>query len=271
MPDVVTAIEQHYWPLTAEGALPETAVARVVSLADKLDTLVGDFAAGLIPSGSNDPYGLRRISAGIMRILEGVDAPATVSHVVTAAFELLPPAIKSDPAVIDKVVDFMRQRWENILQSRGYSFDSIRAVVSAGFDTVSDCAARLEALKTIRELPDFAPLAAAFKRASNILKQAEKQKMVVARTVDVTLVTEESEKALFAAVTAMEFDVRALIVKRDYQGALQRMVSLKPVVDTFFEKVLVMAENPDVRTNRLALLKFTTGIFATIADFSQLQ
>ncbi|MCX5777631.1 MAG: glycine--tRNA ligase subunit beta [Elusimicrobia bacterium] len=271
LPDVAVAIEQHYWPLTADGKLPENSVARVVSLADKLDTLVGDFAAGLIPSGSADPYGLRRISAGIMRMLEGIDAPVSIRQVVGAAYELLPASIKTDPAVVDKVVDFMRQRWENILQSRGNSFDSVRAVLAAGFDTAGDSAARLEALKQIRELPDFTPLAAAFKRASNILKQADKQKMSVAGIVEAALITEESEKALFAAVTAMQSDVQTLITRRDYRGALQRMVSLKPVLDIFFEKVMVMAEAPAVRANRLALLKFTTGIFAAIADFSQLQ
>lgn len=271
LPDVAVAIEQHYWPLTADGVLPDNPVARVLSLADKLDTLTGDFAAGLIPSGSADPYGLRRMAAGIVRMLEGATTPTTIRQIVAASYDLLPDTLKTDPGVVDKIVEFIRQRWETILASRGYTFDAIRAVLAAGFDSASDSAARLEALKAIREMPDFAPLAAAFKRAANILKQAEKQKTPVAPTVDASLIAEDAERALHAAVTAMETEVRALIVRRDYRAALLRMVALKPSLDSFFEKVMVMAEDPAVRANRLALLSLTTGIFASIADLSQLQ
>jgi glycyl-tRNA synthetase beta chain len=269
---IATAVEEHYWPLTADGRLPETMLSTVLSLADKTDTLVGDFAVGLIPTGSADPYGLRRMAAGILRMIMEKELQLSLQQLAEKAFSALPPQIKEKaPTVVDQVMDFLRQRLENLMEAKGYRFDEIRAVLATGYDDLIDVQKRLAAVKQIRAAADFAPLAGAFKRASNILKQAEKMNIEVPVAVDENLFREDAEKNLYAGVRQMEADVQGLLAKKEYMEALQKMVGLKPAVDQFFEKVMVMADEENIRANRLALLEYATGLFFKILDFSQLQ
>ncbi len=269
--NVAASVEQHYWPLTAEGTLPGDPLSVILSLADKMDTLAGDFAAGLIPSGSQDPYGLRRMAVGIIRMIQEKGLPLSLRALTDAAFELLPETLRANTAVRGQVMDFFRQRIENLLEARGFRFDEIRAVLATGYDDIADVFRRLEAVSSIRQKPDFAPIASAFKRASNILRQAEKNKIAVPESVDPSVLAEDAEKNLYAEVQRMESGIRSLLERRDYAGALQSMVGLKPTVDAFFDNVMVMAEDEKVKCNRLALLRYATRLFSSILDFSQLQ
>jgi len=265
------AVEEHYMPLTSDGALPEGNLGTVLSIADKTDTLVGDFAAGLIPSGSADPYGLRRMATGILRIIIEKKLPVPLRALIEHSFSILPEKVRTNPKTPDLVMDFLKLRLENLLEAGGYKFDEIRAVVSTGFDDLLDTAERLSALKKIRAMKDFESLAAAFKRASNILKQASKNKIEVTGAVLEELLREDAEKNLYAEVRKIESDVKAFAGTKDYLNALIKIVELKPSVDAFFDKVMVMAEDEALRANRLALLSYTTKLFSNILDFSQLQ
>jgi glycyl-tRNA synthetase beta chain len=268
---VSRAVEEHYWPLTAEGALPQEPLAVILSLADKIDTLVGDFAVGLIPTGSQDPYGLRRLGTGIVRIILEKELPVPLDGLVRTAFALLPEPIRMNTGAPAQVMDFFGQRLENLWTAGGFRFDEIRAVMASGFGDVQDAARRLAALKQIRAQADFAPLAGAFKRASNILRQAEKQHIAVPEAVREDLFREDAERDLARAAQQMAAEIQALLERRDYAPALQKMVGLKGEVDRFFDKVMVMAEDEAVRANRLAILRYTTGLFFRILDFSLLQ
>jgi glycyl-tRNA synthetase beta chain len=242
-----------------------------MSIADKVDTLVGDFAAGLIPSGSADPYGLRRMSVGILRIIIEKKLALPLKELIDTVYLLLPANVKTDPKTPELVMEFLKSRLESLWEQDGYKFDEIRAVVATGFNEPGDTAQRLAALKKMRTMKDFESLAAAFKRASNILKQAAKNKITVPETVSEELFKEESEKNLYAEVKKIESDVIMLAAKKDYLNALVKIVDLKQSVDAFFEKVMVMAEDEALRANRLALLSYTTKLFSNILDFSQLQ
>jgi glycyl-tRNA synthetase beta chain len=268
---ISSAIEEHYMPLTADGKLPDGRLGIIMSIADKVDTLVGDFAAGLIPSGSADPYGLRRMSVGILRIIIEKKLTLPLKKLIDTAYSLLPVNVKTDPKTPELVMEFLKSRLESLWEQDGYKFDEIRAVVATGFDEPGDTAQRLAALKKMRTMKDFESLAAAFKRASNILKQAAKNKIAVPETVSGELFKEESEKNLYAEVKKIESDVLTLASKKDYLNALVKIVELKQSVDAFFEKVMVMAEDESLRANRLALLAYTTKLFSNILDFSQLQ
>jgi len=269
--DISRAVEEHYRPLTAEGELPVTGIGTVLALADKIDTLVGDFAVGLIPTGSQDPYGLRRLASGIVRIILEKEVPLTLNDLIEAAFLLLPETIRQTTAVKAQVMDFFRQRLEGLWSAEGYRFDEIRAVTATGYSDIRDAARRLAALKQIRAQADFEPLAGAFKRASNILRQAEKMGIAVPDAVRDDLFRDEAERSLAAAVRQVSAGIQALINDKDYVPALQKMVGLKGDLDRFFDTIMVMVDDEAVRANRLAILRYTTALFFKILDFSMLQ
>lgn len=268
---VAQAVEQHYWPLSGDGKLPEGEVAAILSIADKMDTLVGDFAVGLIPSGSADPYGLRRMATGILRIILEKKMPLTLSALIERSFTLLPEKIRENTKAKAQVAEFFKQRLENFFEASGRRFDAVRAVLATGFDDAADVRVRLSALEEIRSEKDFDPLAVAFKRAANILRQAEKNAIAVPAGVNTALFKDEQEKSLYENVRNMGADVREKVSRRDYSGALRKMVELKAPVDAFFDTVMVMADDEQLRGNRLAILRDMIRLFSTILDFSQLQ
>ncbi|MEW6040108.1 MAG: glycine--tRNA ligase subunit beta, partial [Elusimicrobiota bacterium] len=271
---VAEGIEEHYLPLSSQGKLPETITGTVVSLADKIDTLVGDFAVGLIPSGSADPYALRRQAAGVIRIMIEKGADISLKKLVLKAMDLLPATLISErEKVIDLLFDFFRQRFETILQERGFKFDEIRAVLSCGFERPSDALKRLEALSAIRRENDFAPLISGYKRAANIVRQAQQKNISFNKdgAVQEVLLKEEEEKTLYQLVIKIESGITPLLEERNYHNVLLRLVSLRTPIDTFFEKVMVMADDPEIRANRLSLLKKIVFLFLKIADLSLLQ
>jgi glycyl-tRNA synthetase beta chain len=270
------ALEEHYWPVTLTGKLPESDLAALVALADKIDTLAGDFAIGLIPSGSADPYGLRRAAVGVLRILEERRWPIEAEALVREALARYPEAIREGrPGTEKDLTQFLKQRLSALLEERGFRFDEVEAVLAAGIGSVADAVARLEALHELRARKEFEPLSIAFKRGMNIVRQAAKAAPVARDAapapVDSALLQEPCEQLLFQALEQAGAEVSRHLEARAYRQALESMVPLREPLDGFFNGVLVMAEDAGLRRNRLALMDRLVGIFSTLADFSKLQ
>ncbi|MFA5975505.1 MAG: glycine--tRNA ligase subunit beta [Elusimicrobiota bacterium] len=273
-PAVAQALEQHYWPITLSGVLPTTDVATAVALADKLDTLAGDFAVGLIPSGSADPYGLRRAAGGVLRLLEERSWPLSLEKLIEKACDLQPENVRAQAVeAAPKLVQFMKQRWSALLEERGYKFDEIDAVLTAGVGQVRETLDRLKALHELRSQKEFEPLSVAFKRSINIVRQADKSLPIHdgAAPLQADLLREPCEQALYQAIESTESLVAHHVESRAYREALASLVCLRDPLDGFFNGVMVMAEDPALRANRLALLGRLVRLFSRIADFSKLQ
>ena len=267
--DVAAAIDEHYMPRGAGGALPATGAGTAVALADKLDTLAGIFAIGQKPSGTRDPFGLRRAAIGVLRILVEKKLDLDLQALVARAVVLQPVP---NPAAAAELWDYIVERL------RAYFIDpasaaSVANVGSEMFDAVRaanpvsplDFAARLRALVKFLALPEAASLTAANKRISNILRKAE---LAAGGAVDVGLLRESAEKALHEALAGLLGDVERALGKRDYAAALTRLATLRPAVDAFFDGVMVNAEDASLRRNRLALLAQLRQQFTRIADLS---
>ncbi len=240
------AIYDHYKPLSMEDSIPGTHTGKVVALADKLDTLRECFRIGLIPSGSKDPFALRRAAQGVVKIL--------VEGKLDVKLDLSP-----------ELREFLRDRIEYYFREvRAFQYDELRAVLAAGFDDLPDVEQRLEALREVRPTEDFEPLAASFKRIQNILKQAGETK--IGEAVSPALLEPGPEATLYEAITT----TKAAIKGATYTEALRQIAALRPKVDLFFDKVLVNAKDEAVRRNRLTLLKNLLTEFSTIADFSEI-
>jgi glycyl-tRNA synthetase beta chain len=269
--EVAVAIEEHYLPRGAGGVLPGTGAGTAVALADKLDTLAGIFAIGQKPSGTKDPFGLRRSAIGLLRILVERKLDIDLRALLARAAQLQPvthAALESD-------------LWDYVLERlRAYLLDPTSAahlpgVTTEMFDAVRagspvsplDFRARLEALVKFLALPEAVSLTAANKRIANILRKAEAG---VSGAVDVQALHEPAEKALHEAVAALMADVERALGKRDYAAALARLATLRPAVDAFFDGVMVNADDPALRRNRLALLAGVRQLFTRIADLSLL-
>jgi glycyl-tRNA synthetase beta chain len=267
--DVAQAIDEHYMPRGAGGALPATGAGTAVALADKLDTLAGIFAIGQKPSGTKDPFGLRRAAIGVLRILVEKKLDVDLQALVKRAVELQPVP---NPDAANELWDYVVDRLRAYFIDPG-SAASVADVTTEMFDAVRaanpvsplDFAARLAALVKFLALPEAASLTAANKRISNILKKAE----AGARgTVNVAILRESAEKSLHEALAGMLGDVDRSLGKRDYAAALARLATLRPVVDAFFDGVMVNAEDANLRRNRLALLAQLREQFTRIADLS---
>jgi len=246
------AIHDHYRPESMEDAIPSSLEGRLVSLADKLDALKGCFAQGLIPSGSRDPFALRRAAQGVVRIL--VEGKLALP---------LKKFLGPDAALAEFFEDRLRYYYRDV---RGLRYDEVNAVLAAGWDDLTDLESRLVALQQVRPTENFEPLAVSFKRIKNILRQAEFTRR---GTVDPALLEPGPEQELYGRFHA----VRALRVfrgARDYACDLEDMASLRPQVDQYFDKVLVNAPDARLRQNRLTMLANLLGEFSAIADFSEI-
>jgi glycyl-tRNA synthetase beta chain len=270
---VAQAIYDHYRPAGLDDDLPRNLAGCVLSIADKLDALVACFAAGKIPSGSSDPFALRRAAAGIVRILAERRLTLSLRAAVKAGREALAAANSTvkQPADLEKqVTDFIADRARFYFQERrGYAFDEVKAAMAAGADDLVDLSERLEALRRIRRTENFSPLAAAFKRIRNILEKSAASERIPEAPAPERFAAQE-ERDLYAAAELAAHAASRLKHERRYAEALERIAALRPAVDLFFDKVLVMAPEPDVRANRLALLRNLLHEFSTIADFSEI-
>ncbi len=264
-PRVSLAIFEHYLPTEAGGVLPSDNVGAFVSLADKIDTICGCFGVGLIPTGSADPYALRRSAIGILNIILERAYPISIPALVGESLALLETKLaRPREDVQAEVVEFIRLRLANMLTGRGFPADVVDAVLTARFDEPGEALARIEALAVMKDAADFEPLAVAFKRVGNIIKGG------VDQPVQAELFEADCERILASAVDEARQAVADLVAKGDYPAALQCIAGLRGPVDAFFDDVMVMAEDQRVRSNRLALLTRVAALFADIADFTRI-
>ena len=272
--EIAWAVYDHYKPLGLDDPTPRNLTGCAVALADKLDSLVACFAVGAAPTGSSDPFALRRAALGIVKIILDRKISLSISAAVSAAAKALrehAPKINASDAVEKQVLDFLFERAKFILRERrGFAYDEINAAFAAGADDLVDAADRVEALKAIRNTKNFAPLAASFKRIRNILEKSAVAGDKNQLTVKQELLRDPAELQLNMVVQKIGEEATRRKKSKKYREALEKISELRPAVDFFFDKVLVMAEEEDVRRNRLALLGTLLREFSTIADFSEL-
>ncbi|MCX5904779.1 MAG: glycine--tRNA ligase subunit beta [Proteobacteria bacterium] len=264
--DVAEAIFEHYLPRFAEDDIPSSDIGAIVGMADKLDTIAGCFGVGLIPTGTADPYALRRQCLGIINIIAGRQYKISLTETIHKAIALLKEKLTRPVAeVSNDVLNFFSVRFSNLLTSQGYPADAVDAVVSCGIDDVLDMQRRIEALQQVKQVPDFEALAIAFKRVVNILAGA------VSGAVSPGLFEEQAERDLHQKYLSLCGQVQSLMHKKEYLPALKLIATLRTEVDNFFDKVMVMVEQEAIRTNRLALLQEVSSLFVNFADFTKLS
>ena len=270
------AIYDHYKPQAMDDAVPRTVEGAVLSIADKADSIAGMFALGLIPSGSKDPFGLRRQANGIVKTIAEHKLPvrlgalmqdARIRYHGSDAEKQFSPNLSFEEAVRA----FFRERLEFYLRdARGFAYDVVNAVLAAGSDDVVDAVARAEAVTKVRPSADFESISVAFKRTKNILRQAIEAGKEIAPAVDSALLKESAERDLAEQVPQTAKRVESFRVDRNYEAALLEIAKLRPAIDYFFDKVMVMVEDARLRANRLALVQTLLKEFSTIADFSEI-
>lgn len=266
--EVALAASEHYQPRFAGDALPSSNTGLVAALADKLETLVGIWAIGLQPTGEKDPFALRRHALGVMRMLVEKRLPLSISELLAAAAGVFEgQAAFKDPRL--EVTVFMLDRLRGMLRERGFSPNEVEAVLAQNPDRVDDVVQRLEAVQAFAALPESSSLAAANKRITNILKKNE-DAMPADASVRQELLVEPAESALAAKMTALEGEVSSAFEKSDFTGALKTLALMKDEVDAFFNDVMVMADDVNLRNNRLALLSQLHGMMNRVADISKL-
>ncbi|HEY3446095.1 MAG TPA: glycine--tRNA ligase subunit beta [Myxococcales bacterium] len=267
-PEVSLAVSEHYLPRGASDSLPTADPGAIVGIADRLDTIVGIIGIGKAPTGAADPFALRRACLAVINITLGRGYRYSLGGMVDRALALLGSKVVDRAKTRTQVLDFFRERLKNLWADSARK-DVVEAVLSAGFDDMVDAQERLKAMNAIVGRPDFDPLAVAFKRVVNIVEKQAKD--VKAVSVDPTLLSEDAEKALCWAYDASRGRVETAVKAHDFAAALNEIASLKPAVDTFFNKVRVLAEDAKVKENRVALLTAIGKLFGGIADFSKIQ
>ncbi len=264
--DIATAIKEHYKPAFAGDSVPSTELGAFVALVDKLDTIVSCIGVGLIPTGSEDPYALRRHSMGIIQILVEKNIPVTLDYLADAGIAQLGSKAKMGQEEIRQhVLDLFHQRLKTMLSNEGYEYDVIDAVLASGNrDSFKNLQAKTAALSDLKKQDYFDSLAGAFRRVVNILEGKKFSGL------DPNLFEKPAENNLLEKARSIEADVTSLFSNRDYSGALARIVEIKPEVDAFFDDVMVNVDDEKVKNNRKALLSVIAGLFSQIADFSKI-
>ena len=264
--EVAVALNEQYMPRFAGDELPKSLVASAVALADKFDTLTGIFGIGQAPKGSADPFALRRAALGALRIIVEKNLPLDLEDLVKKSAALFGDKLTNQNVVAD-VVDFMLGRFRAWYQDEGIAVDVIQAVLARRPTRPADFDARVRAVSHFRTLDSAEALAAANKRVSNILAKAD----AAIGEINLTACVEPAEKALAEAVLALRTEVQPLIAQGDYTTVLDKLANLRAPVDSFFDNVMVNAEDPALRQNRLAILNTLQDLFLQVADISVLQ
>ena len=264
--EVAVALNEQYMPRFAGDELPKSLVASAAALADKFDTLTGIFGIGQAPKGSADPFALRRAALGALRIIVEKNLPLDLEDLVKKSAALFGDKLTNQNVVAD-VVDFMLGRFRAWYQDEGIAVDVIQAVLARRPTRPADFDARVHAVSHFRTLDSAEALAAANKRVSNILAKAD----AAIGEINLTACVEPAEKALAEAVLALRTEVQPLIAKGDYTAVLDKLANLRAPVDNFFDNVMVNAEDPALRQNRLAILNTLQDLFLQVADISVLQ
>ena len=273
---IADAIYDHYKPESMDDSVPRSVEGAVVSIADKADSIAGMFALGLVPSGSKDPFALRRQANGIVKTVAEHRLPLSLRQLFsdTRVTYAKSEAEKKFSAKLDfpsAIREFFRERLDFYLREvRGFAYDVVNAVLAADADNVVDAVARAEAVAKVRPSVDFESISVAFKRIKNILRQAREANKKPASQLDSSVLKEEAEKKLAVLIPQTAEKVEKLRESRNYEAALVEISRLRPAVDTFFDKVMVMVDDEQVRANRLALLATLLEEFSTIADFSEI-
>jgi glycyl-tRNA synthetase beta chain len=258
---VAQAIYWQYRPAAMDDPIPPTVEGRLLGLADRVTTIAEMFAVGLEPSGSKDPFALRRAANGVIKILAESGLPLTIAGLELLALGTLPRA--------GRMGSFLKERLDFYLREvRGYSYDVVNAVLSTGLTTVADAIARAQALTEVRGSEDLAAISTAFKRIKNILRQAEEKQE--GQSIKAEDLIEPAEQHLYAEVVRVAPQVETLRAQQKYPEALERVATLRPTIDSFFDQVMVLAPEAHLRRNRLALIASVLTDFSRIADFSEI-
>jgi glycyl-tRNA synthetase beta chain len=262
---IADAIEDHYKPRFAGDALPRNRVGLVVALADKLETLVGLFGIGQVPTGDKDPFALRRHALGVIRMLVEAALPLDLDTLLALAVPAFGTLITDPRAAVSA---FIVDRLAGSLREQGYSAHEVDAVLALGVQRLAEIPRRLEAVRAFAALPEAAALAAANKRIANILKKSAEP---VEAKADPALFSEAAERALWQDVGTVRRAADVLFEAGDYTSSLKALAALRTPVDKFFDDVMVNADDPKVRANRLGLLATLHGVMNRVADLSRLS
>ncbi len=263
--DVAQAISEHYQPRFAGDALPATTTGTAVALADKLETLVGIWGIGLVPTGDKDPFALRRHALGILRMLIEKRLPLSISQLLADTAQLFSGNSQFKEANAE-IGTFLFDRLRGLLRERGFAQNEVEAVVAQQPDTLDNIVERLQAVQAFAALQEAESLAAANKRITNILRKTEGAVGPVA----LTLLQEPAEQGLYAAISSLKPQIDSAYAEGDFTGTLKALAKLRADVDAFFNDVMVMAEDLELRNNRLALLSELHGMMNRVADISKL-
>ena len=264
-PCVVTAIKEHYMPVRAGAPLPCSPAGAIVGLADRLDTIAGCFGIGQQPTGTADPFGLRRLSLAILHIIEDRGYTISLTEIFKKALALYGDRVDGSRGTTESIIQFIKNRFANDCVSKGMDSRSVDAVLSVVFDDINDCLNRIEAFSEMRKDASFDVLAGSFKRVRNIVKDN------VDVSVDEQLLVENAEKKLWNAYKSLESKITEGLVAKDYLGLLQKMLVLKDPVDLFFDEVMVMADDEKIRKNRLNMLTAIGNLIQTVGDISRMH
>lgn len=263
--EVAQGIKEHYRPAFAGDDLPDSAVGAVVAVSDKLDAILGCIGVGLIPTGSEDPYGLRRHALGIIQIVLANGWQFSFYELIDAGVRQLAQKVKLRPEEIrERAVGLFSQRYRSLLMGDDYPYDAVDAVLSTGIDSLADVKQKVIAFSDLKSLPHFEPLAIAFRRVVSILNEEAPGE------IQPGLLTDPAEKELYAQYLNIKDPVRKYIKDKNFAQALRKIVEIKAAVDGFFDHVMVMVKEDALRKNRLHLLYGISLLFADIADFSKI-
>ncbi len=269
--EVAWAVEEHYRPTGSGGRLPGTMTGAVTAIADKIDSICGCFSIGLAPTGASDPHALRRQGIGVLQIMLDKDFGMSLKKLIETAVRPFQEKSGRDlESVSDQVYAFLKNRMVNLMAEQGFSKDIIAAATDLTVDNIPDAKKRIESLESLKQKPEFEPIAAAFKRVVNIIRKADLAN-VEASSVNADLFQDPSESALLLAVAEAERNVQADLNRKDFHGALLNIASLKDPVDAFFDGVMVMADDEALKINRLSLLKRISDLFDSFADFAKIS
>ena len=262
---VAAAIKEQYMPKRAGAELPATNVGAIVGLADRLDTIAGCFGIGQIPTGTADPFGLRRLSLAVLHIIKDRGYTLSLHEIIHKALALYGDKVDGGSTTVDGVLAFLKGRYINDAIAKGYDAGAVEAVTSVTFNDVNDCSDRVDAFIAIKKEEAFDVLASSFKRIRNITKDNQ------STDVDPTLFEKEAEGNLYGLFVDISTRMKALIAGKEYLQALEVMLQMKQPVDTFFNDVMVMAEDTAVRQNRLNLLTAIGELILQVGDISKMQ
>lgn len=265
-PAVAEAIAEHYLPLRAGSKVPKSTAGAIISMADRLDTICGCFAIGKTPTGTTDPYGLRRHALALIHIIEEHGLRLSLSHYINQSLHLYGELAGEDKEKTSQsILNFIKGRFVNDLTSRGLDSEAVDAVTSVTFDDIIDCRLRIDALIKISSQETFTLLAGAFKRVINIIKNHDQTE------IDQTLLLEPAEKNLYQSYQKVNERVKPLVAEQNYDKALTAILEMKEDVDKFFDDVMVMAEDANLKNNRLSLLTAIARLFLQVGDFSRMN